>query len=41
MVPYGRQPAGPLLLLPAPPAMVPYVAFVAVLSDDSDGDTTE
>jgi len=39
--PYGRQPAGPLLLLPAPPAMVPDVAPVAVLSDASDGDTTE
>ena len=39
--PYGRQPAGPLLLLPAPPAMVPDVAPVAVLSDESDGDTTE
>ena len=39
--PYGRQPAGPLLLLPAPPAMVPDVAPVAVLSDDSDGDPTE
>ena len=39
--PYGRQPARPLLLLPALPAMVPDVAPVAVLSDDSDGDTTE
>ena len=40
--PYGRQPAGPSLLLPAPPAVVPDVSLVsAVLSDDSDGDTTE
>jgi hypothetical protein len=42
--PYGRQPAGPLLLqqlLPAPPAMVPDVVPVPMLSDDSDGDTTE
>ena len=39
--PYGGQPAGPLLLLPATPAMVPDVAPVAVLSYDSDGDTAE
>ena len=39
--PYGGQPAAPLLLLPAPPAMVPDVVAIAMSSDDSDGDTTE
>ena len=39
--PYGRHPANPLLLLPAPPAMVSDVAPVVVLSDNSDGDTTK
>ncbi len=41
LVPYGKQPAGPLLLLHATPAMVPDVAPDAVLSDGSDGDTTK